>query len=427
MLNLHFSTPSFVGGAEARSVDRATGLRPPSVRGALRAWFRMGAAAVLLVPGKNSESAERGMVELLHRAESELFGSTAVRSRVIVGPPAGGQVVRLRPDDRRWPGLRYLGYGLFEGTGSEALVTDAAAIAAAMPQPAAVPRELGPVSLPISLRPRGSGDRVTNAHHRLLGATLWLWLHLGGLGARSRRGWGSLRLAQPSPLLQGLPELRAGGAADIVNGLIQGLDRATEVFRDELPNLGIQVPPGDRPHPGLRTIDGIENITVLPGDHPTPIEALEHAGRLFRDFRSTLQRRKLGMPPLPDYFDVKASLQAGRPARSVDRAAFGLPLPFYFRSLNGMKTRFVPQTDDGDRLSSPLLFRVHPVHGRGDRPRYAAVLVNLEDRAAALAGQKLKQDGMTGTVPTPDGRLVRDFIQWALNEAKRIAPGGGRP
>lgn len=417
VLSLHISSPCVLGGAQARAVDPVMPLRPPSVRGALRAWFRMGAASVLLVPEERNPAAERNVIGLLHQAESELFGNTTVRSRVVIGAPTGGQTIGLQLDEQKWPGLRYLGYGLFEDkrTPSQALITDSSA----MPEPVRLPR-LGPISLPIDLKPRGPNDRVTDAHRRLLAATLWLWLHLGGLGARSRRGWGSLRLAQPSPLLEGVPELRAKGPGDIVRGLVQGLDRATEIFREELPKLGIVLPSGKRPHPEVRTIDGIENVNVLPpADYSSPIQALENAGRLFRDFRSTLQRRKLGLRPLPDYFDVKASLQTGKPARSVDRAAFGLPLPFYFRSLNGAKTKFMPQRDDGDRLSSPLIFRVLPLHGEDRQLRYATVLVNLEERAPALAAQRLEQKDPLGTVPTPNGGLVNEFIQWALREGER--------
>ena len=126
------------------------------------------------------------------------------------------------------------------------------------------------------------------------------------------------------------------------------------------------------------------------------------------------------MPPLADYFTVKTSLQSRRPPASVDRAAFGLPLPFYVRSLGGEKATFQPEHGDSDRLASPLLFRIH-VLGRDPNRRYVAVLVNLAGARGAhpLLGGQLVERKMRRPFPAPDGQIIQQFISWARAEVER--------
>lgn len=418
-LDLDLWTPAIVGGATPRMVDKESPIRAPSVRGVLRWWFRAGASSVLLV--KNEPRGREGMLDALRAAEREIFGDTTQRSRLVVLPPHGGDVVTLSVDQDKWAGLRYLGYGLFEST-PQAVVTRPESQLAST----AVSR---PISLRLDLRRVGPGDRISEAHERLLAATAWLWLHFGGIGARSRRGWGSLGLVKDHQnLFAGIPAVSVPGILDLIQPLLAGLDQATAIFREYLPqlNAGISTS-GANPHPGMgtihpdiRTIDGIEELTVIPGEHATPIQALDAAGRLFLGFRSTLARRRFGLPPLPDYHSVKASLQGRTVARKVERAAFGLPLPFYFRSLGGAKTRFVPvhgknDRDKQDRLASPLFFRVHRV-GSGKQARYVTAIVNFADRAEPLGDRGLWQEPSQSSpggrvVERPSGAILKEFLK----------------
>lgn len=419
-VRLDLTTPAFLGAARTRQVDRYFLVRPSAVRGALREWFRMGAAAVLW-PQPDTTTGSGPMLDSLRKAEREIFGGVhgeAVRSRLIVSTSGGAWCRITPPDASRWPGTRYLGYGLFDGQQvPEALVTGPARGWVCDPAPATAQ----PVTLRLELRRRGPRDHVPAGIERLVCASLWLWTHLGGLGARVRRGFGSLRVAPP----EGLPwpaQRPAASRADLAQQLVDGIEWATAQFREALPLLGCTgLEAGSGPHPSLRTLDGIDQVRTLPFDGPDAFSVLDHAGRLFRDFRSTLQRGRLGLPPLPDYFSVKHGLEQGQPPRSVDRAAFGLPLPFYFRSLGGKKTTFRPAA--GDRLASPLLFRVHALADG----RYAVVLVDLGERAESgpLAGMSLVQDASPQPIPAPDGRLIRDFIAWANEQARRSPPSFG--
>lgn len=79
-------TPAFVGGHEPRKLDEYTPLRPHTVRGLLRWWFRA-AAGALMWPADDSDSARRLVIAELRKAESALFGDTERVSNVVVLPP----------------------------------------------------------------------------------------------------------------------------------------------------------------------------------------------------------------------------------------------------------------------------------------------------------------------------------------------------
>lgn len=407
---LELLTPAFLGGHEPRKLDEITPVRAHSVRGQLRWWFRA-AAATLIWPANDTPQAREQAITDLRTVESLLFGDTKRISNLVVLPP---EVDRNRcrvypaPDAKSSPGLRYLGYGLFEERPPDAIYP-------------------GTFALTLGLR------SVSKSVPELLGATLWLWTALGGLGARSRRGYGSLRLSKAATEL-GIPREHLSlppRHSELLEQLRRGIDWVTEVFRKHLPTfMTSPLQSGRGPHLELRTLYGLQGpdaLTVLPGMSGTGAEAMERMGRLFRDFRSTLRRHDLGMPPLPDYFAVKDSISSRRPPNSLERAAFGLPLPFYFRSLQGAKATFKPEDKDEDRLASPLLLRVHALE-TGPGRRYVATLINLVANELGdkgkyvhpLLGRALVSREQSDSFPAPSGLLLRQFTQWAKAEASKL-------
>ncbi len=403
--HLRLLTPAFIGSARPWEVDPFLPFRPSSVRGVLRSWFRVAMAAILRPRSTNPDDQQR-MIDELRRIESLIFGDTERRSRVDVRPPQGGKMEDYKgrcPDPTRQPGLCYLGYGLFEEKGPRE----------GKPQ-AVLTKKDDPIIVEFSLR----GPELAGLEE-LLGATLWLWVHFGGIGARSRRGFGSLALCPGSefPWSAQSPNQPALDRQALLDRLMEGLDHVTDVYRRFLSQHSRHSLDIGDPHPSLRTLDGIETLRTLPLRFSTPDEALERTGRLFRDFRSTLRRNALGMPPLSDYFEVKASLRPGAPPpRLVQRAAFGLPLPFFFRSLQNAKTNFV--LGQKGRMPSPLHMRVHALAGEND---YAMVLINWAEspRANILLGQDLLQDGNKDRKTTTKADIIGQFITWAVREAER--------
>lgn len=417
-LGVEILTPAFLGGARPREVDEHTPLRPPSLRGQWRHWFRLGMAAVVRPPrppeGEPVPPADlRVAMESLRRLEGDLFGTVTRGSRLLIKPPRNARVLNFpRPDHRERPGLRYLGYGIFEDKVPGV--------------PCVGSRET--IALEIGLYREPADGPLARA----LAATIWLWANLGGVGARWRRGWGGVQLTDGGGLPWDGPAMgeAAGDLRGLLERLNQGLDAALDAFKALAQSYGAPVPeraaPPDR---ALRTIRGIDAFRALPATFPDAVDALDFAGRLFQDFRSTLRRNDRGAPPLPDYFEVKDRLQGSKvSSRPVGRAAFGLPLPFYFRSLGGAKTVLHPMELGArrsdlaiDRLPSPLLFRVHRLADK----RFVVTLTHLSGakHADPLAGLELG-DGLGGRFLKPDRTLINDFLKFAVDETRRRRPEG---
>lgn len=151
--SLELVTPAFLGGAD-RNWRRDEGLRVPSLRGVLRFWYRAKEGCLDTEGGAATELFER---------ESRLFGSTRF-----------GQGLRLIPLERTQEqplsrsystNEKYLGYG----AASESW------------------RRSAPAGARFRFRALGTAVQLAELQQCLL------LLHLfGGVGGRSRRGWGSV-------------------------------------------------------------------------------------------------------------------------------------------------------------------------------------------------------------------------------------------
>ena len=173
-------TPMFLGGADTNEL--ADAIRPPSVKGALRFWWRARFWAAHRAKASEDETVLREM----HRQEAALFGSAA-------GEHGGGQsafVLRTELEKpirsvNDWPekntGSGYLGLGLFE-SGSTADDNY-------QPQRPAL-FEGGKFNVIIRFRPNSSDEEVES-----LTNALRMFGLLGGLGGRGqRRGFGSVAI-----------------------------------------------------------------------------------------------------------------------------------------------------------------------------------------------------------------------------------------
>ncbi len=431
---IELNTPALGGGAEPRTSDRYFGLRPSAVRGALRAWFRAAVGAELW-PGRGASAGaqkqlDAQMVEELRRLEARVFGSTTLRSSVDVAPPRGGRVESWTPQPKVGTGLGYLGYGVFSAQES--------------PPQRLVTRPGTPIELRFWVRPftprdaHGKPDNplMPETIGRVVAASVWLWCAFGGVGARWRRGFGSLRLTSlrwgrgdaltAVPGFSGLtelPETHDAHLAGIQRGRIQVQTAVMALVAEAKIGTSLVGNDAPRPHPNMRTLWGIKTLSALAPTASDPLVALEAAGTLLRNFRSSLERET----PLPDYHTVKHSIRDRRVATAVGRAAFGLPLGFFFRSLGSRKTRFTPQLGDSaskgerlDRVPSPLLIRVHAVRGASRSIGFGVTLVNLAGRdTTPLLGCELQQSQPGGVVPAPGSEILDEFIDWAVAESTR--------
>jgi hypothetical protein len=328
-------TPCFLGGAGKQAEWRAA-----SLRGQLRWWYRAVAGAVYA-----------GDLARVREDEERIFGSTgrsaALRVRAlsppaalegnaqsfgdprsekqlaeIWGEPKAAARLRLQGGYPSRP-LHYLGYGPIAGGKVERSY---------LPAKAETCFELQ------------WGRPVGKECRQLFDRALWAWLNLGALGARNRKGFGSLRLlgiegnwttSFPPP-----PQTR---------------DALIQQIREIPPWKGSDLP-------RWTCFSSHSRIYLGTDDHDFGMDAMEKIGAWLIGFR-----RRYGSPndereALRNRDYTWASPKGTDPRGGFpDRVGFGLPLPFR-RKLG--KTDFEGEmllwdSPDGDpRRASPLLLHV---------------------------------------------------------------------
>lgn len=173
-------TPMFCAGADP---DRCE-LRAPSFKGVLRFWWRALAWSRL-----------GGDLKKIHEEEDRIFGGPATGCSRVALQIAFGQAGRpsplgkggiLKVGGNTGPvvgdGARYLGYGLMEAFASAKKNTEKGQLLRACC--------LAPFNFTVRLRCRSLSDvEVAEVSRALQAAGLF-----GGLGARTRRGYGSIAL-----------------------------------------------------------------------------------------------------------------------------------------------------------------------------------------------------------------------------------------
>ncbi|MCS7252016.1 MAG: type III-B CRISPR module RAMP protein Cmr1 [Thermoflexus sp.] len=325
-VTLESVTPIFMGGADPRGRPE---LRAASFRGALRFWLR----ALLGATARGRELHE------LQRAESEVFGSTEKASPIIVIVRVREKLATVKFSDliaqkkeekREWPGIKYLFFAARETKKGE---LERQAIS-----------EGQQISLQIRPRPGWRNDEAMRRAY----AALWLLSYFGGVGARWRRGAGGLQVTHvEGDISPDLPSLVVASfsPSELRDKIREGINKLADVFGILKSGMSPQfeaLSPGNY------------KIVIINKTFTSWQEALDSFGQAMRDFR---KRRP------PEYHTIKNILQ-GISASSdpkVLRAAFGLPIPFYYRSLhknNQPHYRGVVRGAQHDRRASPLIVRV---------------------------------------------------------------------
>jgi CRISPR-associated protein Cmr1 len=333
--DLRVLTPMFIAGADQSKAE----LRPPSIRGELRYWFR-----ALAGPCVGYD------LDALHALESSVFGDTrrassfALRVESVSPSALGGRGTFS-------PGLAYLAYGLQSGS--------------VLKRGALGPGTRCEVSIVVR-------ETARDTTVRALAATLWAWGHLGALGARSRRGFGSFDLTPHGDAPDGWPTLEtttAGSLQSQTEQLSAGLACARSTFVELARDAGLHPgvhETGERPveRPTFFVLDSAYcTIRVAEMGHRDWSGALDAVGISMKAFR--MEQRQDARLVL-DHLDGAHVGQKSYP-RSIDRASFGLPLGFHFpRSKVRAEVTAVRKTSaagvehDITRRSSPLMIRLLP-------------------------------------------------------------------
>lgn len=338
---------AFIGGA---APNEEAELRVSSIRGALRSWYRLlvgpEVAAGLVAPGAGL-------------SESALFGGTAAgegQGAVLLSlsdvSPTGRTPWKSSEVRARAPGRAYLGFSL------DMRPNERKALA---PQTEFTLRVI---------LPRG----LSETRARLLFGALWMWITLGGLGSRSRRGFGGLTWAgvpsfssltgdsvDPRPDAM-FPQVdRADSFVKVHSALQRAFEGLRAARRDALDGLATASEPDKQP------IYRLESARVLlwggysRNGWSTADEAHNMFGQAYGDFRRQPRIDGLSRSALRMLTDGE------RLDRPPARTAFGLPLAVRPVGPRGGGPGFellpyspAERRKDG-RAPSPLLARLCPI------------------------------------------------------------------
>jgi len=326
-------TPMFLGGAD----QSPHGVRPSSVKGALRFWWRALAWSGVRAQCNDDNTA----LQALHHEEARLFG-LAAQDKV------GGQgIFMLHVRDNNCKaveqpfgvgldnGILYLlGQGLGSFQAGNHCTRDA------------IQASFGAYSatfdIKLIFRPR-----VTQQDQDSIVAALKLFGLLGSLGSRARHGLGSLALQKIET--EGVPTWKAPTTAEEYAAQVGAL--LPESLADTSPPLS-----------ALSKLTRID-VSVK---HTDANKLLAQVGREQQAYRSYGRNGTVNGHPSEFNFcdDHDLALQASsgeRVSKTPDRTVFGLPHNYFFSSTKGKTdVNYKPEAGEG-RRASPLLFHIHKV------------------------------------------------------------------
>lgn len=337
-----------MGGADTRKTAevRLTGLK-----GILKFWWRAQAWM------------RWSDVETIRAHEATIFGDTDAQSPAIfhLAPydetclPAGYRYQLENPEDgQNGEGLLYIGQGLAERVDNSAnqKIRRGARTTELRLTRACLPSQLM-ITLKILVRPCENQAFIVQELER----TLQLTGLLGGIGARTRRGFGSLTLVD---LKGGEKPWEAPANIDELRARLS----AFELFGGENEN------PEDSALPPYTAFSPRSRVVLLQGmDGERPLEILDRLGKEMIRFRSwgvrgSVLNARAEKNFRKDHNIMLSALHGRRITMLPDRVVFGLPQSYFFSSVRAGTTVTLSghgQGQGSDRRASPLLFHVHQI------------------------------------------------------------------
>lgn len=375
-------TPLFCAGADARSAE----IRLPSFKGVLRFWWRALAWSRL-----------NGDLEAIRNQEDTLFGSAGGgQSRVLMRLGLGlcpsvvpeGRRLTIPGQKRRvvGQGARYLGYGVMEAFGSTKKGTEAGQLTRACLR--------APFDFTVHLRSRGlTADQADSLKDALVALGV-----MGGLGARSRKGYGSLTMQ--SLRVDGRETWRESRSSEGLRGTLQAL-RSND---------------GPASWPAYTALSGRTRNLLVFSNQKEPMELLDLIGRELMRYRSWGHRgRVLGQRSERNFKDDHDLMKGARRhthPRHPRRISFGLPHNYG----RGFRDQVGPYDSSLDRRASPLFIHIHECN---DTP--VAVVSFLPARFLPLGKSDISVGG-SRVRQTPESDLYRpvhDFLDRLLDPERR--------
>ncbi len=396
-------TPLFGGGVDQRAADPVTPVRASEIRGQLRFWWRA-------CRGGHYEEDLGKMRE----AEAGLWGAASTSKK----PRPSEVQVTVRVTDR---GVEQ---EVFKWRAKPETGWERLAYAAFPLQDASESRCVGKVLEGVKFEldlvfPRCKQVEVE--------AALWAWETFGGVGARTRRGFGAIRLVRVDGKEQPLP------AVDELAGDIQ--DRLRQYVVSGAWPKGVPHLSADLRMAAVRV-----RRPARPGDARRDggevRQAWEHLIDCLRRFRQSRTKgastRGPGRSDWPEANEVRrltgskrSPQEAGDASaiRKFPRGALGLPIIFHFKGDPGDPAHdWVLQGSDKawDRLASPLILR--PLACRDGA---AGLAVILEGTGVSALPRRMVVKEKNGKEGAPGREFLAD-TELTPDEAKKIRPLNGQ-
>ena len=368
------TTPMFLGGSDSR--ECAEKIRPSSLKGALRFWWRaLNWGRVYSASGKNTDAA----LQQLHKEEGALFGLAA---KAHGKEKVGGQSVfrlRIRDDEstagkESVRGIPYLlGQGLtgknerpFLGSGSDFTVY-------CYPSP------------------QMSSEQSVQLEQALLCLGM-----LGGLGARSRKGLGSLSIQDLSGGHLAAPQNRGEYIA-----AIQGLLKST----------GVGAAVDEPPYSAFSLLARID-VSLAGRNAMNLLVVLNTEQQMYRSWGSKgWVNGKEAERNFKDDHDWAYDVANGKqPITLPDRMVFGLPHIYHLSSNPKPKNTVTLNYKSGEktdkRRASPLFAHVHQFANG-----HCLLMQTLLQARFLSPGEKVHINNKVSHIqPVPDWKVIHKFM-----------------
>ena len=378
-------TPLFCAGADPKGSPE---LRLAGFKGVLRYWWRALAWA------------ECGaQLDVIQQREDRLFGSAgggqsrvSMRLAVDSDPPMVSVdsvlTVSLTNKSVVGNGARYLGYGVMETFASSHKNTKAGQLTRACLR--------APFDFTVRMRGRDLSEQESAA---LRDALIALGT-IGGMGAKSRKGYGSLALR--SLRVDGVERWRAPQSISDLRNAIAQLRRTSDA--DACPEF--------------TALSAGTRHVLLSSGKKDPLELLDLVGRELVRFRSWGRNGKIlggKVDSERNFQDDHDLMKSSRPSVHPRRIAFGLPHNYGRQSCQQVG----PFDNDLDRRASPLFLHIHDCGGAP-----IAVLSFLPARFLPNGRSDISVGGnRIGQEPEEElYRPVGEFLDRLLDRNKRKEP-----
>ncbi len=328
-IDLESITPIFISGINTRVVGNE-GLRPPSLRGLMRWWFRVALGGAKMSSGTLD-------INSIKKEENIIWGTNEKRSSVSLRV-SSIDFKSSSANLRGW-GERYLGYGL---SNRECIIPGSK------------------FNVNIFSTPRTSEDIM----NKVVG-TIWLLLNLGNVGSKSRKGFGSLRILKESTI-SGISFENPSNVEDLERYIQTNTRKilrnfgwnSSTVSNSSLPQFPVLVPPFWR-------------MKILKSLYSNPTEAINDIGIEIRKYREdqspsaqrtrkTTRGKMIQYRVTKDYNTVKSIYTRNVSVSVLKGSIFGLPHQFQFQSIG--KKAVVTGTEN-ERRATPLHIKIWKLDG----------------------------------------------------------------